>query len=284
MTQASGELAFADGARLAGCLDLLRVPATELWVEWSDEVHQRVIHDADSTRDFDFASAGRSVGVLLRGSADGLRSVARTFWANAKGNEPDVTLSPVETHFDLRGQFAPPAGIERALWGEFAALSDTDDEAVSTLLAHVRFRFDAAWAAYYRAAAVDAETRRRLVHTSLGAVARDAPMLLAFFLLLSANHATRPVAVSRAAINRKRRTHGRAALLDHIEVHASLDAEPAAAARTESGGMRRARRLHHVRGHLVRRGDRVFWRMPHLRGKASFGRVRSRTVCLSFAA
>ena len=46
---------------------------------------------------------------------------------------------------------------------------------------------------------------------------------------------------------------------------------------------RHSPRLHHVRGHLVRREQRVFWRVPHLRGSASRGAVRSRTVCLSFA-
>jgi hypothetical protein len=45
LTQASAELAFADGARLAGCLDLLRMPATHLWIEWNDEVHKRVINE-----------------------------------------------------------------------------------------------------------------------------------------------------------------------------------------------------------------------------------------------
>src|ERR1700730_18199133 len=48
LTRASAELAFSDGARLAGCLDLLRVPAPDMWVEWNDEVHQRVIYDTQS--------------------------------------------------------------------------------------------------------------------------------------------------------------------------------------------------------------------------------------------
>ena len=43
LTRASAELAFANGARLAGCLDVLRIPAPRLWVEWNDEVHQKVI-------------------------------------------------------------------------------------------------------------------------------------------------------------------------------------------------------------------------------------------------
>jgi hypothetical protein len=45
---------------------------------------------------------------------------------------------------------------------------------------------------------------------------------------------------------------------------------------------RRGPRLHHVRGHIARRGDKVFWRLPHLRGSARLGVVRSRTVQLSF--
>jgi hypothetical protein len=33
----------------------------------------------------------------------------------------------------------------------------------------------------------------------------------------------------------------------------------------------------------VRRDNRIFWRVPHLRGSAARGMVRSRTICLSFA-
>ena len=32
LTRACAELAFADGARLAGCLDLLRIPAHQMWI------------------------------------------------------------------------------------------------------------------------------------------------------------------------------------------------------------------------------------------------------------
>ncbi len=62
LTQASAELAYADGARLVGCLDLLRVPAPQLWIEWNDEVHKRVIHQTGSAAEFDSAAAGRKVG------------------------------------------------------------------------------------------------------------------------------------------------------------------------------------------------------------------------------
>lgn len=65
---------------------------------------------------------------------------------------------------------------------------------------------------------IDGILQRHLVHGTLAAVARDVPLLLALFLLLSATDSTRSILVSRAAINRKRRAHGRLALLEHIEV------------------------------------------------------------------
>jgi hypothetical protein len=166
--------------------------------------------------------------------------------------------------------------------GGFLSVGQSDSPAITTLLNHVRFRFDPAWGRFYRDAATDRAAQRHVVRGSLAAVSWDPPLLLAFFLLLSAKDATRSIPVSRAAINRKRAAHGHAPLLDHIEVRASLDrVEDSGPSRVESAG-RRTPRLHHVRGHLVRRDSRVFWRQPHLRGSASCGMVRSRTVCLSF--
>lgn len=284
LTRASAELAFADGARLAGCLDLIRVPAPQMWIEWNDEVHQRVIYETRSAAKFDRDAAGRKVGMLLRASADGLKAIGRTFWTDACDNESaEVTLSPLETHIDLRGEFAPASLAQDALSGGFIDVTDAEDPAMESLLDHVRFRFEDSWAAYYRAAAADAVFRQWLIRDSLAAVARDAPFLLAFMLLLSAKDATRRVPVSRAAINRKRAALGRAPLLDHIEVKASLDAVCVAEPK-EDGILRQAPRLHHVRGHLVRRDHRVFWRVPHLRGSAGRGMVHSRTVCLSLTA
>jgi hypothetical protein len=284
LTRACAELAFADGARLAGCLDLLRVPAPQMWIEWNDEVHKRVIYETQSAADFDKAASGRRVGVLLQGSPDGYGAVARTFWADVTDDDAsDVTVSPLETHIDLRDEFAAASDIASVLSGGFAQVTQQDDEAAAALFNHVRFRFDESWAAYYRVAAVDFGTRRELVHASLAAVARDVPLLLAFFLLLLAKDATRRMPVSRAAINRKRQAHGRLPLLDHIEVRSSLEVVHDADSHGSELAGRQSPRLHHVRGHLVRREDRVFWRVPHLRGSASRGMVRSRTVCLSFA-
>jgi hypothetical protein len=282
LTQASADLAFADGARLVGCLDLLRMPAPHLWIEWNDEVHKRVIHETRSTAEFDSAAAGRKVGILLRASANGLTAVGRTFWASVAADEhADVTLSPLETHFDLRGEFADSKDTHDVLAGGFLDATHGGNPATASLLDHVRFRFDDSWAAYYREAAANPDFKRRLINDSIDSIAWDAPLVLAFLLLLSAKDATRLLPVSRAAINRKRLANGRAPLLDHIEVNASLDAVSTAESAGEGSG-RQSPRLHHVRGHLVRRENRVFWRVSHLRGSGSRGTVRSRTVCLAF--
>jgi hypothetical protein len=282
LAQASSELAFADGARLVGCLDLLRMPAQNLWIEWNDEVHKRVIQETQSAAHVDTGATGRKVGILLRASPNGLTAIGRTFWADAASDESaEVTLSPLETHFDLRGEFKQADGLD-ALSGAFVDATHSRNGATATLLDHVRFRFDESWAAYYRPAAADPHFRHRLITESINSIAWDAPLVLAFLLLLSAKDATRKAPVSRAAINRKRLANGRWPLLDHIEVNASLDALSSAESSGESSG-RQSPRLHHVRGHLVRREDRVFWRVPHLRGSGTRGAVRSRTVCLSFA-
>jgi hypothetical protein len=264
------------------------MPAPHLWIEWNDEVHRRVIHETRSAAEFDSAATGRKVGILLRASADGLTAVGRTFWADAAADEraagderAEVTLSPLETHFDLRGEFADSKDAHDALSGGFLDATHGGNAATASLLDHVRFRFEDSWAAYYREAAGDADFKRRLITDSIISIAWDAPLVLAFLLLLSAKDATRLMPVSRTAINRKRLANGRAPLLDHIEVNASLDALSTGES-TGDGCGRQSPRLHHVRGHLVRRENRVFWRVPHLRGSGTRGTVRSRTVCLAF--
>ena len=62
LTQASADLAFADGARLVGCLDLLRMPAPHLWIEWNDEVHKRVIHETRPSAQIDSRRRGTKGG------------------------------------------------------------------------------------------------------------------------------------------------------------------------------------------------------------------------------
>jgi hypothetical protein len=282
LTRASAELAFAGGDRLAGCLDLLGIPAPLLWVEWSDAIHQQVICQCEIVAQEDANAQGRRVGVLLQADPGGRSAMARTFWS-VPANESEVLLSPVETYISLDERFEPGVNAEKMLLGEYAGVHCADP-GVADLLERVRFRFDENWSRYYRNSGLDADTSGRVVRKSLAGVAHDIPLLLAFFLLLNAKGATRPVPVQREQLNRKRSAKKRPPLLDHIEVHATLPAQTAGFLDEDAGSItRRPPRLHHVRGHLVRRENRVFWRTPHLRGSARQGIVRSRTVCLSFS-
>lgn len=283
VARACGELAFADGARLAGCLDLLRFPAPLLWIEWNDAVHARVIEDTTRGGCSDAAANGRRAGALIIASADGREASVRTFWSTeTPARDGEVTLAPIETLINLDDGFAAGADPQTMFRGGRVHVSDDENDAMATLLDHVRFRFDATWAGYYDAAARSPETRRSVVDASLAAVARDTPFLLAFLLLQSARDATRVVPVSRLSINRKRGARGHAALLDHLEVHSSLEMVGAFEPPRIGIGGRQSPRLHHVRGHLVRRDNNVYWRTCHLRGSALRGAVRSRTVHLSF--
>jgi hypothetical protein len=286
LTRASAELAFADGDRLASCLDLLRIPAPLLWVEWSDEVHQQVISECGMVSEPgpDPDTVVRRAGLLLRASPDGRSAVARTFWsAGTRDGQCEAQMSPLESYIDLDERIEPTVDPDAMLLrGQYACVTHGGDAGVADLLQRVRFQFDDKWLNYYSAAAPDARERQGIARASLAAVARDIPLLFAFFLLLNAKGATRRMPVTRGILNRKRIERDRAPLLDHVEVHASLPDFSRSQEDVASNGLRRSPRLHHVRGHLVRREDRVFWRTSHLRGSAFQGVVRSRTVCLSF--
>jgi hypothetical protein len=284
LTRVCAELAFSGGDRLAGCLDLLRIPAPALWIEWSDAIHQAVISECNIVVRNDSDAVGRQVGLLLRASPCGRVAMARTFWStsNPTGGFGAV-MSPLETHISLDDRFEPLVSPDAMLRREFASVR-CDDAGVAQLLERVRFRFDEKWCAYYRDSGMDSASREQVVQRCLAGVAHDVPLILAFFLLLNAKGATRPVPVEREQLNRRRQEKHRPALLDHVEVHVSLPGR--SSERSEDGlaaMARRPPRLHGVRGHLVRREDRIFWRTPHLRGNARQGVVRSRTVCLSFS-
>jgi hypothetical protein len=264
-------LALADGDRLHGCLDLVRVPAERLWVEWND-----VARDAALPAEVDRGAARPGpAGAWVQAAPDGRSGSVRTFWAEGADGEP--SLSPVETWFDLDapgGPTLPSAGP-----GVFRVTDE--DPALAAIYARVRFRLEPSWARYYEHAGLDPSSHAAVVRASLQGVARDLPMLFALFLLTGARQALRRLPVTRAAVNRGRLARGEPALLDHVEVHASLSSG-AASGPSRAGSGKRSPRLHHVRGHLVRRENRVYWRVPHLRGHAAAGTIRSRTVMLRF--
>lgn len=275
LVRTATHLAYAEGDRLSACLDLIRVPACSLWVEWADAPRQEVLRDVPSLNTCLDSAVGRA-GVLLQGASDCRSGRVRTFWS---ARDERAYLSPVITSFDFDGEPLPFGGAD---WRGAAVLTLPEEPAIDELLRHLRFNFDAGWSAHYVSRCPNPEVRSRVLHSNLSGCAFDMPMLMAFFLLLGARNMLPRREVSLEKLNRRRAHSGKSPLLEHIEVSAPLDEPPAATSPRRGEALRDSPCLHHVRGHLVRRGSSVFWRSPHMRGSGRFGQIRSRTVVLTF--
>jgi hypothetical protein len=201
----------------------------------------------------------------------------RTFWANGNA-DLDVYAGSMEAYFD----FDTPEG-------EAPAAPDASDRPTIRVSDHgvgeadilrrcFRFRYEHTWAEYYANAGLRPEQRAAIARHALGTIAIEIPVMLTFFLLLATRPGLprRPLVLER--LNRARSKSGKAPLLAHMEVFAPLIPEYPPAGGIGQSLSRRPRRLHHVRGHLVRRGSQLFWRVPHLRGSCRAGVVRTRTV------
>jgi hypothetical protein len=274
------ELAYSEGAGVSGCLDLIHLPAERLWIEWSGvalrELLLRMMPECSAA-----AASAECLrhGVLLRADACGRRGSLRTFWLPAA--EPHTPLlAPIETLIDLDRESLPDARAETLLAGDAVRVRDSRSTEVDELLECARFRLDPAWQRYYSAVTSSPAERRMVLERSLGTVAFDLPALLALFLLMALRSELTRLPISTERINLKRARLGRAPLLAHIEVSCPVFAAPEHRPVGEEVALRTAPRLHHVRGHIVRREDAVFWRRPHWRGHLRLGCVRSRTVNL----
>jgi hypothetical protein len=280
LTDLCADLAYSKGARTVACADLLHVPAETLWVEWCNEPWQQALsrYGFPIVRN-DLDWSGRR-GALIRADPRGRRGTIRTFWS--EGGECEVLASSVEAYFD----FDTPAGetpepYDRSS-GEAGRIYDPEQMDDDVLGRCFRFRYEHSWSEYYRRAAMTAPQREAVWRFCLGTIAMDVPMLLAFFLLLATRGGLPQQRHDPERLNRQRGRSGKPRILDHIEVRAPILPEYHDGGPLSGAGLRRHPRLHHVRGHLVRRGSRIFWRMPHLRGRARAGAVRARTVVWTF--
>jgi hypothetical protein len=274
-------LACSEGDELSGCLDLLHLPAERVWVEW-DEAARRdslawLLPECVSGADNGIVRAG----ALICAHPQQRSGTVRTFWLTRDAPREPL-LAAVETLLDFDGT-SLSAAPERLLEGAAVGVRDSRNGQLDRLLQCAGFRLDAAWQRYYQSATHDAALRAAVARGSLAAVAFDVPMLLALFLLMAvrAQLVQRPVCPAR--LNAKRARLGKRALLEHIEVSSPVFAAAPPRVADEVPSMRRAPRLHHVRGHIVRRRDVVYWRHPHWRGHVRLGSVRSRTVELQVA-
>ena len=279
LIRCSTELGFADGDRLAGCSDLIRVPSERLWVEWND-LPRKTCLEQIARLPASGGVAARRAAALIRAQADGRSGEVRTFWS-----APDerVYCAALVAEFDLDTEIRATAAADLSIFdGGFSGVALVNEPAIDALLAHVRFRFEKPWLEYYRAARLPQSDQGLVLRTALGTSAFDLPMLFALFLLMSAKDGARRRPVDLDRLNRSRRSAGKLPLLEHIEVSSCIAGHHSSASRAE-GESHLSRRLHHVRGHLARRGRTIYWRSPHLRGSARLGVIKTRTVELAIS-
>ena len=281
LTRLCTALAYSKGASTLACADLLHVPAERVWVEWTEAPWRNELARYGFKNPLDSVCLGGRRGVFIQSTPQGRRGLLRTFWADGE-SELNVLSSSMEAYFN----FDTRAGEEPDVIGrqqrDSICVSDGAIGDADILRRCFRFGFERSWQDYYEKAQLTSVQATALTHHALGTIAIDIPVLLAFFLLL----ATRPGLPRRPLmlehLNKARARSGKAALLEQIEVFAPLLPEYKSECGGGSKGSRRLRRLHHVRGHLVRRGSKLFWRVPHLRGSARAGSVRTRTVTWQF--
>lgn len=280
LTRLCTALAYSKGTRTLACADLIRIPARSLWIEWCCQPWQQELSLHGFPLGGEMRATGHRRGVFLQASMDGRRGTLRTFWSGE--TDGDVLASSVEAYFDLDTS----EGEEPEPWpGRSVSplrVCDRGERGEDVLSRCFRFHYEPSWALYYTQSDLSPEQSAALWRHALGTIALDIPVLLAFLLLLATRAGLPQSPRSFDRLNRSRRKSGKAPLLDHIEVRAPLLPEHCRGENVTHILARRSPRLHHVRGHLVRRGSQLFWRVPHLRGSARQGALRSRTVTWTF--
>lgn len=275
LTRLCTALAYSKGSRSVACADLLHVPAETVWVEWCEAPWRAELAqygfglDAADTR-----RSGRR-GAFIQSLTDGRRGLVRTFWSD-KETETVVLASSMEAYFDFD---TPVDEDPHPVDDDCRCTVCVSDGNNGDLLRQcVRFRYERSWDAYYQQARCSPASKQAIARHALGTIAADIPVLLAFLLLLGIRSGVSHRPQSFARLNRSRAKAGKIPLLDHVEVRSPVLSPYGFIGAASDGMSGRARRLHHVRGHLVRRGSKIFWRIPHLRGSPRAGSIRTRTV------
>jgi hypothetical protein len=279
LTRLCTALAYSKGANTLACADLLHVPAERVWVEWAEAPWRNELARYGLKDSVESGCSGHR-GVFIQSTPQGRGGLLRTFWTPGK-SEDDVLSSSMEAYFDFDAEEREePEVFDREIPSSIC-VSDIGAKA-DVLLRCFRFRFERSWKEYYEEGQFTPAQSSALIHHALGTLAIDIPMVLAFFLLLVTRPGLprRPLMLER--LNTVRAKVGKPALLDQVEVHSPILPEYQPGYSQASAGLRRRSRLHHVRGHLVRRGAKLFWRVPHLRGSAAAGPIRTRTVTWEF--
>ena len=248
LTRCSTALAYAEGDRLSGCLDLVHVPSERLWVEWAESPRLESLSDTLEVQIKPTVDGGRA-GVLISSDSSGRAGTIRSFWCSP---DDKAYCASLIAEFDLNRPIRCWNSVADVFNGESAGVTVCEEPAFDALLSHIRFRFDPAWSDHYRSANLSNDQQSAILCTALGSTAFIIPMLFALFLLLAAKGGAQRRSVNFDRLNRIRRRSGKTQLLEHVEVFTSVRAKRDDDRTNIDANTRIGRRLHHVRGHLAR--------------------------------
>ena len=251
VTRACGTMIIEQPDLLVACIDLVRVPASGLWLEWCN--HRLHPDPAVAAKD-----QPQRAGMLIHADESGRRGSIQSFWEE---RGVGAVRSPTMMYFDLDG--AP----------DLSQVAGSD-VTLAPLLALTRTTLEPAWARYYRGTTSDPVSYAAALRSMYSCSWKDFLIAMSFSLMLSMRGELdfAPSALTR--LNEARRKHNKAPLLNFVEVGASLFDAPHgqhAVGSTGGAGSRNGVRVHHVRGHFVRRNQAIFWRRTHLRGDMALG-------------
>ena len=267
------ECAYDQNSMLGSAVDLFRVPADRLWIEWSDEASVQYLIKHGHSLVTDHQRAPRKVGVLIDSDESGRSGQVRMTWLGESG---EVEVSPLVTEFD----FDHPISLSQAQPESTVRYVHIQGlEALDPFFACLRFRMEPCWEQYYRTYSPSDNAFENTVNRAVTYVSGDFPFAAAFLLMLSTRTAFEERETGFRKLNNKRAKRGKSPLLDHVEIRLNLT--PSERSGGFGGGSKSTPRLHHVSGHLVRRGETLFWRRSHLRGSPSQGAVLSKTVAVT---
>ncbi|AWW75418.1 hypothetical protein CD351_13355 [Erythrobacter sp. KY5] len=249
------ELVLGQSDLLNASTDMLRVPSECCWIEWVEEAQG--------------GDPAFRIGAFVEASSDG-RAGTITVAMEQQSGGPEI--SPARFVFDFDQPAAPRCDGIR-----FAMAHDALD--LGNFFSCVQGEILPEWAARWIAGGGGARlaSEKRQLAQSLWMVPA---MVFSFVLILNAQAQIETRPADLAALNRQRLRKGKPRLLDHSEVRLfkpcfiASDRHDGGDAASEA---RRRARLHHVRGHFVRRGNALFWRRPHLRGDECEGAPAIRT-------
>lgn len=236
-------------------LRTLRVPHPLMWVEWRE---LRQSEPQQRTR----------AGVLIESNDAGRSGTLTSAWLDATSGP---YRAPAFFSFDFDQQVS----------GGLAAYNvDRSDphlySCYDQLYKHSAFHAYTAWLKQLETQVCPADMRLNL-NRLFSCSVRDFALMCAFLTLLTQPRVLEARGSDLSRLNSARAKKGKNPLLSHVELHMRLDA-PAFGEARMPGADRHSSRLHWVRGHLVHRSDRVFWRRSHTRGDVTRGVLAKKTV------